>query len=78
MLGKSRLNSIMKIALIFILRFFSELFFGQNCKCENVPELNEIISCKKTIFKNGAKIYREFNCGSSCVIFKAKTIKKRL
>ena len=50
----------------------SNLSSAQNCICEIKPELNEIISCKKTIFKNGAKIYREFNCDSSWVVFENK------
>lgn len=51
---------------------------GQNCGCKSQPELNEIISCKKTIFKNGAKIYRQFNCDSSWVVFKNKNKKKQI
>lgn len=65
----------MKITVIIILSIISQLCFGQNCNCNIRPELSEIISCKKTIFKNGAKIYREFNCDSSWVTF--ENIKKR-
>ncbi|MFV5690703.1 hypothetical protein ACM55K_01615 [Flavobacterium sp. LT1R49] len=40
--------------------------------------MNEIISCEKTIFKNGAKIYREFTCDSSWVVFESKSKKKKI
>ena len=68
----------MKIALTIILSIISQLCLGQNCSCKTRPELNEIISCKKTDFKNGAKIYREFTCDSSWVIFESKNKKKKI
>jgi hypothetical protein len=68
----------MKIAFTIILSIISQLCLGQNCSCKTRPELNEIISCKKTIFKNGAKIYREFTCDSSWVIFESKSKKKKI
>ncbi|WP_157510455.1 hypothetical protein [Flavobacterium frigidarium] len=68
----------MKIAVTIILSIISQLCLGQNCICITRPELNEIISCEKTIFKNGAKIYREFNCDSSWVIFESESKKKKI
>ena len=68
----------MKILRIFILLTFTQLCFGQNCKCERKPELNEIITCEKTVFKNGAKVYRQFSCDSSWVVFESKNRKKRI
>lgn len=68
----------MKIAAVFIFIFISQLSFGQNCSCKTQPKLNEIISCKKTIFKNGAKIYRQFNCDSSWLVFESKAKKKKI
>lgn len=56
----------------------AELLIGQNCSCKTQPEFSKIISCEKTIFKNGAKIYREFNCDSSWVIFESKNNKKKI
>lgn len=68
----------MKIHTTIILSIISQLLFGQNCSCETQPGLNEIISCKKTIFKNGAQIYREFTCDSSWVVFESKSKKKKI
>jgi hypothetical protein len=68
----------MKIAVTIILSIISQLCLGQNCSCKTRPELNEIISCEKTVFKNGAKIYREFTCDSSLVIFESKSKKKKI
>jgi hypothetical protein len=65
----------MKITLVLILSIISQLCLGRNCSCKTQPELNEIISCKKTLFKNGAKIYRQFNCDSSWVVFENKNKK---
>jgi hypothetical protein len=68
----------MKFIITIILSIISQLFFGQNCGCKTRPELNEIISCEKTDFKNGAKIYREFTCDSSWVVFESKSKKKKI
>jgi hypothetical protein len=67
----------MKIYLVVILLTFSFLSPAQNCSCITKPNLNEIISCKKTTFKNGAKIYRQFNCDSSWIVFEDKNKKKK-
>lgn len=50
----------------------------KNCNCEEFPELNDFISCDTTIFTNGAKIYRRFNCDSSWLVFENKNIKKNI
>lgn len=68
----------MKIVITIILSIISQLCFGQNCNCKNRPELKEIISCKKTVFKNGAKIYRQYSCDSSWVVFESKSKKKKI
>ncbi|CAA9200872.1 hypothetical protein FLA105534_03288 [Flavobacterium bizetiae] len=67
----------MKIVVIVIFLVFSQFSFAQNCSCKEKPQLNEIISCEKTIFKNGAKIYYQFNCNSSWLVFESKTKKKK-
>lgn len=51
---------------------------GQTCSCKTQPELNKIISCEKTVFKNDAKIYRDFTCDSSWVVFESKSNKKKI
>ncbi|MDI9309012.1 MAG: hypothetical protein QM535_02255 [Limnohabitans sp.] len=66
---------MIKKIITFLL--FSSICFAQNCNCKSNPQLNEIITCKKTIFKNGAKLYRQFNCDSSWVVFEYKN-KKRI
>ncbi len=68
----------MKPFLTIILAIISQLCFGQNCNCKNQPELKNNISCEKTVFKNGAKIYRQFSCDSSWVIFESKNKKKKV
>ncbi|MFH7002505.1 hypothetical protein [Flavobacterium bizetiae] len=68
----------MKIVVIVIFMVFSQFSFAQNCSCKEKPQLNEIISCEKTIFKNGAKIYRQFNCDSSWLVFENKAKKKKI
>lgn len=67
----------MKIVVIVIFIFFSQFSFAQNCSCKEKPRLNEIISCDKTIFKNGAKIYYQFNCNSSWLVFESKAKEKK-
>jgi hypothetical protein len=66
----------MKPFLTITLFIISQLCLGQNCNCKKQPELNDNISCEKTVFKNGAKIYRQFSCDSSWVIFESKNKKK--
>ena len=68
----------MKIALIITFSIISQFCFGQNCNCKTRPELKEIISCEKTFFKNGAKIYRQYSCDSSWVVFESKSKKKKI
>ncbi len=51
---------------------------GQNCACKIRAELKEVITCEKTVFKNGAKIYRQFSCDSSWVLFESKNKKKKV
>ena len=50
----------------------------ENCNCEENTELKDYISCKETVFSNGAKIYRQFNCDSSWLVFENKNHKKNL
>jgi len=50
----------------------------KNCNCEENPELKDYISCEEAVFSNGAKIYRQFNCDSSWLVFENKKIKKNI
>lgn len=68
----------MRSKFLYIILFIYQFSLSQNCKCKSNPILNEIITCKKTIFKNGAKIYRQFNCDSSWVVFESKYKKKKI
>lgn len=68
----------MRIIITIILGIISQICLAQNCYCCKQPQLNEIISCKKTILKNGAKIYRQFNCDSSWIVFENKATKKKI
>lgn len=68
----------MKKILIIILFFLSQIFHTQKCNCENHPELKKIISCKPQIFKNNAKVFWQYNCDSSWLIFQNKHSKKKL
>jgi len=67
----------MKIIVTFICLIISQFSSAQNCSCKERPQLNEIISCEKTTFKNGAKIYYQFNCDSSWLVFESKTKEKK-
>lgn len=50
----------------------------ENCNCEESPKLKDYISCEETVFSNGAKIYRQYNCDSSWVVFQNKNLKKNI
>ena len=50
----------------------------KNCNCKIKPNLNEVISCDTIVFKNGSKLYRQFNCDSSWLTFKSKSNSKVL
>ena len=50
----------------------------ENCNCEDNPDLKDYISCEETVFSNGAKIYRQFNCDSSWLVFENQKIKKSI
>lgn len=45
----------------------------KNCGCKTKPNLNEFISCDTTLFQNGSKLYRQFNCDSSWLTFEGKS-----
>lgn len=47
-----------------------------DCNCEDNLQLAEYVSCDETLFSNGAKIYRQFNCDSSWLVFQNKNYKK--
>lgn len=64
------------MTVIFV--FVSQFCLSQNCSCKKLPKLNEIISCEKSTFNNGTKIYRQFNCDSSWLVFESKARKKRI
>lgn len=46
------------------------------CNCEDNLQLADYISCDETLFSNGAKIYRQFNCDSSWLVFQNINYKK--
>lgn len=50
----------------------------KNCGCKSKPNLNKFISCDTTLFKNGSKLYRQFNCDSSWLTFESKSGLKRV
>ncbi|PIF33701.1 hypothetical protein CLU81_4322 [Flavobacterium sp. 9] len=68
----------MKFLVTVIFIIISQFSFAQNCSCREKPRLNEIISCEKAILKNGAKIYYQFNCDSSWLVFESKAKKKKI
>lgn len=49
-----------------------------NCDCDKKPELKTFISCKPTVFQNGAMLFRQFDCNSSRLIFKNGRITKKI
>jgi hypothetical protein len=48
----------------------------KDCNCKDNLQLADYISCDETLFSNGAKIYRQFNCDSSWLVFQNKNYKK--
>ena len=65
------------LAITFFLLLIGQLCIAQTCGCKTQPELKNVISCDQTIFKNGAKLYWQYNCDSSWVIFENKEGKKK-
>lgn len=49
---------------------------SKNCNCEDNHQLTDYISCHETFFSNGARIYRQFNCDSSWLVFQNNNHKK--
>ncbi|WDF80396.1 hypothetical protein PQ469_10300 [Mucilaginibacter sp. KACC 22773] len=70
----------MKYILLVCFCFFAGIGLAQKmqCACGTDSNLNEIIDCKSTIFKNGARLYWQFNCDSSWLTFKAVNGRKRI
>ena len=68
----------MKKSSILILFFLYQYFFTQPCSCIENPQLKELISCEPQIFKNSAKIYWQYNCDSSWLIFQNNNTKKKI
>lgn len=62
----------------FITLLISQMCLSQVCSCKSKPLLDEVISCEKKVFKNGAQVYRQFNCDSSWVVFKGKGKKEKI
>lgn len=56
--------------------FLSIKICSQQCHCESKPELSKIISCKQEKLSNGAKLFWQFDCNSSRLIFQNGKIKK--
>lgn len=68
----------MRNKFLLTLLFCSALAYAQKCGCTNRPELKEIISCEPMIFDNGAKIFWQYDCKGSQLIFQNKNTKKIL
>jgi hypothetical protein len=84
---KKKLKIKIIISIIFLTTFFSFDSVAQqsskrtnkkNCGCKTKPNLNEFISCDTTLFQNGSKLYRQFNCDSSWLTFESKSGLKRV
>lgn len=68
----------MKLTLSVSLLLLSIKLTGQTCGCDKKTFLNDIIDCSPTIFRNGAKLYRQYDCKSSSIIFQYGKIKKKI
>lgn len=84
---KKKLKIKFIISIIFLTIFFSFDSVAQqntkrtnnkNCSCKTKPSLNEFINCDTTLFQNGSKLYRQFNCDSSWLTFESKSGLKRV
>jgi hypothetical protein len=51
---------------------------GVKCNCETNPNLSEMINCGTTRFKNGSKLYRQFNCDSSWLTFESPKCSRKI
>ena len=68
----------MRTALTIILVCFFTQIYSQKCECSTNSDLKNLISCKQTKFQNGAKIYWNYDCNSSWIIFENGNIKKKI
>lgn len=68
----------MKYLLTLLIFFSLHLTYGQQCSCSKKPELEDVISCEATHFKNGAKLFWEYNCDSSWITFQNGNHKKKI
>lgn len=67
--------NIFTISLITLVNLFN---IQKDCNCDEKPELKTIISCKPTLFQNGAMLQRQFDCNSSKLIFQNGKIKRTI
>lgn len=63
------------LAALLLCFFVTTASAQLQCKCDSLPDL---IPCKPQIFKNGARVYWQFNCDSSWLTFKSKTGRKKI
>jgi len=69
----------MKYLLIIIFFFFLKDALGQNqCSCDSNLRLKDEISCKSILFHNKARLYRQYNCDSSWMVFQSKIGRKKI
>lgn len=68
----------MRLVLTLLFIIASTRGFTQQCNCKEKPELMNIISCDTIVLKNQSKLYRQYNCDSSWLLFEGKSGKKKI
>ena len=68
----------MKFRLVLLILSLSITGFAQHCDCEHKPRLKEAVSCDIVTFANQAKLYRQYNCDSSWLVFETRTGQKKI
>ncbi len=71
-------SHIIKLLFTIILILTVKTGNSQQCNCDQNPELKETISCRALHLKNHAKIYWQYNCDSSWLVFENRRKKEIL
>src|ERR1700743_1934801 len=64
--------------LLFSFIYLGVPFAKGQCACDAKPDLKERISCKPIIFRNKARLYRQYNCDSSWIVFQNSKGKRKI
>lgn len=66
------------LIVIFLTFLISTTIWGQSCDCKSNELLNELISCKPEVLNNQSKIYWNYDCDSSWLIYENSNGNKKI